>query len=302
MITRSILKYKIYRFFLKNKIIPSKVILLMDGGICSQMHQFLLGQLYAQKGYQVRYDLGFYREWGSDLNRKFVRNFDLLKAFPYLTFKEASPIALQVYRKKYYISGNNSGKRIDDFSFLQRKPPLYLGGYYHLQPDVWLKAFRALFYVDLKILDGRNERICNEIKSRNSSVAVHVRYGDLKNVVYAYGQPASSDYFIKAVRYFYDKVKTPYFYFFSDEPDKVLLDLIPLLPLNHNFKIADGNGSDRGYMDLFLIACCKHQITSKGTLGKYGAVLMDNANKIVTLCDDDTEYPWKELLKNPVFL
>ena len=32
-------------------------------------------------------------------------------------------------------------------------------------------------------------------------------------------------------------------------------------------------------MDLFLIARCKHQITSKGTLGKYGALLGDNSEK-----------------------
>ena len=55
-------------------------------------------------------------------------------------------------------------------------------------------------------------------------------------------------------------------------------------------------------MDLFLIAHCKHQITSKGTLGKYGALLADNSAKVVVLCDDEIEYCWKELLMNPIFL
>ena len=55
-------------------------------------------------------------------------------------------------------------------------------------------------------------------------------------------------------------------------------------------------------MDLFLIARCRHQITSKGTLGKYGALLGDNPEKTVVLCDDKVEYPWKELFLNPVFL
>ena len=65
-----------------------------------------------------------------------------------------------------------------------------------------------------------------------------------------------------------------------------------------NCKIVDINGSDKGYMDLFLIARCKHQITSKGTLGKYGALLGDNSEKMVVLCNDEVEYPWKELLQN----
>lgn len=55
-------------------------------------------------------------------------------------------------------------------------------------------------------------------------------------------------------------------------------------------------------MDLFLISHCTHQITSKGTLGKYGALLNDNIRKIVVLCDDEIEYPWKDIFCNPIFL
>ena len=80
-------------------------------------------------------------------------------------------------------------------------------------------------------------------------------------------------------------------------------ELIPQLYLTEsNCKVVDINGSDKGYMDLFLIARCRHQITSKGTLGKYGALLGDNPEKTVVLCDDKVEYPWKELFLNPVFL
>ena len=55
-------------------------------------------------------------------------------------------------------------------------------------------------------------------------------------------------------------------------------------------------------MDLFLIAHCRHCITSKGTLGKYGALLGDDSNKYVILCDDETEYVWKNLFQHPIFL
>ena len=119
------LKCKYYNSLLKRKLLISpKVIVQLDGGICSQMHQYLLGQYYAQQAFAVRYDLAFYKEWGSDLNNQFVRNFDLLRAFPYLEFKEASTLAVDVYRKRYYNVGNNTGKRIDDFSFLQKQPPV----------------------------------------------------------------------------------------------------------------------------------------------------------------------------------
>ena len=69
------IKCKIYRFLLKNGMLAPKVVLLMDGGVCSQMHQYLLGHLFGQKGYRVEYDLTFFKEWGSDMDYHFVRNF-----------------------------------------------------------------------------------------------------------------------------------------------------------------------------------------------------------------------------------
>lgn len=295
-------KRSFYKRFLRMRLIPPKVILNLDGGISSQMHQYLLGQLYAEKGYRVRYDLSFFDEWGGDLNNQFVRNFDLLKAFPYLKFKKASFIAIQVYKRKFHIVGNNTGERIEDFSFLDKKPPVYLGGYYHLPAAVWLPAFQRLYRIENSVLDNANSRLCEEIISRPYSIGVHVRRGDLKIEMFDYGKPASLEYFAKAVSFFKEKNQNAYFYFFSDEPDWVTDELIPSLHLVNNFTIVDLNGSDKGYMDLFLMAHCLHQITSKGSLGKYAALLTDNAEKQVILCDDEIKYSWKELLHNPVFI
>ena len=163
---------------------------------------------------------------------------------------------------------------------------------------------RAQFCLDrVNLLDAQNKLLYSEIGSRPCSVAVHVRRGDLKVEIPAYGKPASLEYFKSAVAYMQDRDMSSFFYFFSDEPDWVRDELIPQLYLTEgNCKVVDINGSDKGYMDLFLIACCRHQITSKGTLGKYGALLEDNPEKTVVLCDDEVEYPWKELFLNPVFL
>lgn len=296
------LKRSIYRNLMKLGVVSPEVILQIDGGVCSQMHQYLLGQLFAEKGYRVAFDFSFFEEWGSDLDHRFVRNFDLLKAFPYLQVKKATKTAVGVYRRKYYYGGNNSGVKIDDFSFLELTPPLFLGGYYHLPAELWLKTFRSVFHMVPGVLDGENEKLCNNIKSCSCSVAVHVRRGDLVAEVYAYGKPASFEYFRDSILFFRKEGMSPYFYFFSDEPEWVYNDLIPRLPLTENYKVVDINGSDKGYMDLYLIAHCDHQITSKGTLGKYGALLNDNPQKYVVLCDDKTEYSWKDLLCNPVFL
>lgn len=296
-------KRSLYKRALKAGIVAPKVVTLLDGGICSQMHQYLLGQLYAQQGSKVAYDLSWYDEWGMDKDHRFVRNFDLLKAFPYLTLKKASPVVTDIYKQKFYYEGNNTTRRVDDFSFLDRTPPLYLGGYYHLPADVWLFAFQEIFRLCPEILDEANLRVYREIQAAPCSVAVHVRRGDLKVEMYDYGKPASLDYFRKAVAYFQERESAPYFYFFSDEPEWVTDELLPQLRLTaDDGRTIDINGSDKGYMDLYLIAACTHQITSKGTLGKYGALLRDCPEKQVVLCDDAIEYPWGDLLHYPIFL
>ena len=85
------------------------MVVLLDGGICSQMHQYLLGQCFVDKGESVYYDLSFFEDWGSDLNQCFVRNFDLLKAFLHFCLTEAFKIIVHIYKRKFYFRGNKTG-------------------------------------------------------------------------------------------------------------------------------------------------------------------------------------------------
>ena len=116
----------LYRKAILKHLIAPEIVVLMDGGICSQMHQYLLGRFFAQKGYKVSYDLSFYRTWGTDLTHRFVRNFDLLKAFPYIEITKASDFKISVYKERFYVSGNNTGKRSEDYSCMESAPPLIL--------------------------------------------------------------------------------------------------------------------------------------------------------------------------------
>lgn len=293
----------LYKRLVDWEFISPKVVVQMDGGICSQMHQYLLGYLYAQRGCHVSFDLSFFDEWGMDLHHKYVRNFDLLKAFPSLSFHKSSDLELNVYRRKYYTLGNHSPETMTDFSFLERTPPVFLGGYYFLPVTVWVPMFKSLYKLDENILDKENLELCNQIKASVNSVAVHVRRGDLKEELYAYGKPASLEYFQRSVDYFNTQYEKACFYFFSDEPKWVADELVPSLGLAADrFFVVSLNGSDRGYMDLFLIAYCQHQITSKGTLGKYGALLNDNPSKTVILCADQTEHHWEDVFYHAKFL
>jgi len=176
-----------------------------------------------------------------------------------------------------------------------------LGDYYHTPKELWTNLFSKYFHINPEIL-GEQKTLFDEIKQNKQSVAIHVRMGDLKENHVVYGKPASPEYFQKAIDYISEKTDRPFFYFFSDEPELVETELLKKISLPNSYKIVNLNGSDRGYMDLFLIATCAYQITSKGSLGKIGSLLNNSPEKIVILCDDFTEYIWKDRLINPVFL
>lgn len=297
------IKRSLYKKAMRWGFLPAKVIILMDGGICSQMNQYLLGQLFAAHGYKVCYDISFFKNWGSDINHKYVRNFDLLKAFPYLKFHIASQIDVDLYKRYYCFEGNAFQNNVD-YSFLELTPPVYLDGYYKTPNDLWIKKFHEIFRLSLGALGGHDMLLFEKINSCDSSVAVHVRRGDLSTEVVGYGLPATITYFQRAIAYICEHTTNPMFYFFSDEIDWVLNELIPTLDkcIASKCEVVADNGSDKGYIDLFLMAACKHQITSKGTLGKFSALLSDSSDKIVILCDDATQYSWKERLHNPIFM
>ena len=190
-----------FKRMLKARLVTPKVVVLMDGGICSQMLQYLLGEFFRKRGCKVVYDLSFYKEWGSDMDYKFARNFDLLKVFPYLGLTIATEFEISYYKRHFYYVGNNTSEWIDDFSFLEKNPPIYLGGYYHLPINIWVPAFMSTYRISSEIFDEGSKMLMSEIKQNINPVAVHVRRGDLSVEVRAYGKPASLSYFKRAVDY-----------------------------------------------------------------------------------------------------
>ena len=55
------LKRNIYKYLLNRGLLRTKIVVLMDGGICSQMHQYLLGKLYLKRVFSLLCDFTFYK-------------------------------------------------------------------------------------------------------------------------------------------------------------------------------------------------------------------------------------------------
>ena len=257
----------------------------MDGGICSQMHFFLIGELLARKGYQVKYDIRWFKSQGKDLTGKFARNFDLLKAFPYLKFSVATSLETFFYSR---LAANNS------ISLSEIKPPLYLGGYYDSNKEMYEKLFALVFKADIAVLDKENKKVYEQISKKDNTVAIHVRRGDLATFNGAYGKSVGIDYFTHVLQRLYKKIGALNCYLFSDEPQWIKENLLDELPQVNAYTLIDFNGSDKGYMDMLLISACQYQISSKGSLGKFGGFLNDDVDgKIYVYADDVEREKWE---------
>ncbi len=244
------------------------VVVRVDGGICSQINFFAYGhaiqEMLGGKAI-VKYDLTWFKENGKDYFGKFVRNWDFPKAFPDLTAEEASDDEIAAAKRR----------RTRDFAELRSleeiSAPAYVGGY----PKACfnLPGCRDFLSGNFRpVLDEASATVAEEI-AKGPACAVHVRRGDLTVPSVAYGVPCSTEYFAKTIRIVRALEPKAKFFFFSDEPGYVHDELMPALPSDLDGKIVGFNGSDKGYMDLALIAKCGHVIASIGSLGVYGAFL-----------------------------
>lgn len=273
----------IYKILSALKITTPTVIMLVDGGICSQMRQFLMGLYLKKRGLPVEYNVVWYNVDGRDANGHSVRNFDLLKVFPHIDFPVASSRKCKWYNRFFPYYGYSH----KDFhkEWWKVEPPTTILGYFAPPAEVWQPFKEVFIFTPQKVLDVRNLAIYNSIPLQGS-VAVHVRRGDLSSWRPLYGHPVTESYFLRAISYIQERVSDARFYFFSDDTAYVRDTLIPSVPFDMDYQVID-NDDAHGYMDLLLISRCQHQITSKGTLGKFGAMLGSQPEKIVVVEKDD---------------
>ena len=243
------------------------VIIYVDGGFCSQILFFSLGLFFESKGYDVKYDLQWFKTFGKDIDNKFDRSFVMNQAFPNLKYKVAPQYLCKIYKR--FFKKDWSENKIPNHLYIK-----YFWGSLRRQQfikhkDFFVKNFKP---VDLYLVKD----LLKDIETDNSC-AVHVRRGDLAKYDPAYGNPPAAEDFIKAINNVLKQRPDSVFYFFSDEMDWVKANIIPKLDKKVKYRLCDKNGSDKGYLDLYLISRAKSIIASQGSFGKIGRDL--NINK-----------------------
>ena len=248
-----------------------KVIVYMDGGICSQLLMYIQGQYYAEYGLDVRYDLHWFDVCGMDQFHKMPRFFELLIMYPQIRLSTVSN-----FERKFYLLFFRAQRTIGEWLPNPKdiKHSIYLDGYW----DMPLEDHLRLFAQHLDICRAAIPDIYKG-ESYEHVVGVHVRRGDLAKGDNPYYGGVTDGYFLRAIEFCNDKFAPSKYIFFSDEPDWVEQNICN--HMSQPFSIVRDN---QPWVDLWLLAHCPVIVASQGSFGKVAAKL--NPSAALILCDN----------------
>ncbi len=260
------------------------VVVMVDGGFCSVLAKYLIGRFIQEKcGASILYDLSWFKTSGVDCDGKDGRKLQFNDVFPSLHLPAATAFQSSFFKCFFY------RKNPTPFVFdptLGDEKHAYLDGYFmHWK---YFDQIKHLILEELDIgkiqLDEKNEDMLADIKSREASVAIHIRRGDYVNMGWCILTPA---YYLSAIDYLIGKldIKGIHLYIFSNGMEWSKEHILDKLPPSVAYTMVDINDNDHGHLDLRLIAECDHQISSNSSFGFWGGLLNKNKNKIVIIPD-----------------
>jgi hypothetical protein len=272
------------------------LIIRITGGIGNQLFQYaFVRSLSIKLNKNFNLDLSWYRDYHkfekADNQNAATKREYLLDKF---NIKEnlLNPVYLSIsFRlnnssnfdkiKKYppfrFFTYNTITELDFDFNKIKNFNNVYLSGFW--QKNNLFEEYRDILKEELTLKNNMSEKntiLLDKIKS-SSSIAIHIRRGDLLSRPIAVAeQPSSSkQYYYNAINKIKWKVEKPEVFVFSDD--------INWVKNNYKFDIPttyiDNEGPD---FEHFKLMCnCKHQIIANSTFSWWAAWLNNYQEKIV---------------------
>ena len=164
-------------------------------------------------------------------------------------------------------------------NILQSPDNVFLDGYW--QSEQYFNAIAEIIRQDLTLTESLSADLKDleqKIRSTNS-VAVHVRRGDYASnpVTTAYHGLYPMDWYIKAAQELEKTLSDIHYFVFSDDYEWVKDNL--KLAGSCTFIKPSPDGKEA--QDLYLMSCCKHNITANSSFSWWAAWLNANPNKKV---------------------
>lgn len=164
-----------------------------------------------------------------------------------------------------------------DQNILKINGNAYLDGYW--QCEKYFNDIRDILLKEFTVKNGLSAsalKIGEEI-NKTESVSLHIRHGDYLSAKFSdFYEPASIEYYHRAIKKITQKIKNPIFFIFSDTIEWAKKNLKINYPT-----IFVSNPAIKDYEELILMSQCKHNIIANSTFSWWGAWLNQNPNKII---------------------
>lgn len=266
------------------------VVIKIAGGLGNQMFQYALARALSHKGRQVLLDCsGFDSQADEDTKRTYeLDRFNIVIA-------KASKETMKKYCNRWqfflYYLGRivkmDISKVAIEMEHCYKKEIAecdnkYLIGFW--QTDKYFKSVRKELLGDFSfqrlVLSTKNERLRDKILAEEKSVGVHVRGGDYNTAgnIGIYGNICDTSYYNKAFAYMEKRFGSVKYFLFTNDPAWAY-QLIP--HENRQITVVDWNSEEDGWVDLYMMSICKHNIIANSSFSWWAAWLNQNAEKTV---------------------
>lgn len=128
-----------------------------------------------------------------------------------------------------------------------------------------------------KNIELSEEMRCYKKAMENSnSVSVHIRRGDYLQVDEVYGGICTEEYYQKAMKQIEEEMPDCHFFIFTNDVPWGKEHMV-----GKNVTVVEGNNEDAGYIDMYLMTCCKHYILANSSFSWWGCYLNPSKEKKV---------------------
>jgi hypothetical protein len=268
------------------------IISRLNGGLGNQLFQYAMGRRTAHgTGLPLKLDIEKFKDCGLrnyrldhfNINASIATREDKLRLH---ILRRKDPIALlNAILDKFRPIHRQRVIREPTFRFnpklLNIAGPTYLDGDW--QSPRYFEDIGSILRQEITLktpLGKKDQSVEKEILAAPDSVSVHIRRGDLVS------DPKTNqmhgtiglDYYSESLRQMNEKLSSPIFFLFSDEPAWAIENLPAV---NLDIRHIGHNGPDKDYADLHLMSQCRHHVLANSTFSWWAAWLAKDPDKIV---------------------
>lgn len=258
---------------------PTQIV-MMDGGLGSQLYQYAIGRLLETRlGVSVKYDVSWFERCGKDIHNKENRLLVLPEVFG-VELERATTEEIFYYKAFCYY--NHSNIYMFDEELVNKPCDRYIDGYLANYRYIALREQELCNELQFKIsLNEKNRDLKQQILNTPCSIAIHIRRGDYVGSAF---ELLTLQYYLDAIDILEQKCNAEKvrFFIFSNDLEWAKSNI----KASKSVTFVEGNDNDNGACDMYLMSLCKHFILSNSSFGFWGAVLAENKDKIVIVPDE----------------